>query len=320
MIIGNAISFGLTGYYFKNAENSAEFKSALNQVIRIQTYGTMVTFVLFQVFFRNAPETPPSAVALAPMEKLSHISGMKRYCGNKSLVLLTIAVSLFTGVAFSFGNVLSSIFSPYERNPFDLAMFGMTSLLGGFLGVTVCGMILDKTNAYKRSIQVSIVGCILNFGFLAFVTLTYAPQALFLLAGLITGFCAFAVLPAALGLGVELTFPLQPVLVNGVMFLFIEIANCIVSFLCTAILNVDLADYQESSEALIEGRKKRGETCFILICVLVTISFSCVYFVKEDLKRLNYKIENGGSPTELITDLRESNSCTVTPAFGPIND
>ena len=319
LIIGNAISFGLSGYYFKNAGNSAEFKSALNQVVRIQTISSIAIFVLFQVFFKNAPETPPSAVALAPMEKVSLFSGMKRYCGNKNLVLLTIAVSLFTGVAFSFGNIVSSLFSPYGRDPLDLAMWAMTCMFGGFLGVAVCGMILDKTSAYKRSIQVSILGSMLNLCFMAFITLTYAPQALFLLTGLIMGLFGFAVMPAALGLGIELTFPLQPVFVNGVMFLFIEIGNCIVSFLFTAILDVDLADYQESSEALTQGLKKRVKICFIMIYVLVIISFSCVYFVKEDLKRLNYQLENDGSPTKLVIKLGESNSSARKTARGLIN-
>ena len=165
-------------------------------------------FLFFQVLFRSAPKTPPSAAALAPIEKLNLISGMKKFCGNKSLVLLTFAISLFNGIAFSFGNVVSSIFSAYGRDPFDVAMFAMTSLLGGFLGVTLCGIILDKTSAYKKSIQVNMIACLLNFGFLTMVTINYASQALFILAGLILGFSAFAVLPAALGLGVELTFPL----------------------------------------------------------------------------------------------------------------
>ena len=98
---------------------------------------------------------------------------MKRFCGNKSLVLLTVAASIYIGIAFSFGNVVSGMFSPYGRDPLDVALFAMTSLLGGFLGVTVCGIILDKTSAYKRIIQVNIVSCLINIVFLTTITLNY---------------------------------------------------------------------------------------------------------------------------------------------------
>ena len=179
---------------------------------------------------------------------------MKKFCGNKSLVLLTVALCTSTSIAFSFGNLVSGMFSPYGREPFDVAMWAMTSLLGGFLGITVSGIILDKTSAYKRTIQVNIVACLIILSVLTAVTLTQAPYALFLLTGLFAGLFAFAVLPAVLGLGVEITFPLQPVLVNGVMFLCINIATSIISFGCTAILDVNPANFHEASEALIEER------------------------------------------------------------------
>ena len=83
-----------------------------------------------------------------------------------------MAVSIFTGSVFNFGNVMSGIFSPYGRDPSDVAMIGVTALLGGFIGATVGGIILDKTSAYKKSIQVNILVFLINSGFMIFITLS----------------------------------------------------------------------------------------------------------------------------------------------------
>lgn len=179
------------------------------------------TSLFFQLFFKEAPDEPPSAVAAAPIEKIDLKSGFKMFCSNRSLILLTMAFGCFSGMAYSFGNVVSGLFSPYGRDSYEIAIFGLTCLFGGFVGATTSGIILDKTSAYKRFIQTVIFCAIINVAFLSWVVLSNASRTLFMICGFLLGFCCFSALPATLSLGVELTFPMSPVLVNGVMLMIV---------------------------------------------------------------------------------------------------
>ena len=113
VVLGSAISFLITGHFFKDAESAIEIKASLHKVLILQTcfIASVVTF--FQFVFREKPEVPPSAVALAPVENLSFANGIKEAWKNKSFVLLTVAFSNFVGLYFSLGSFLSNFFNPF---------------------------------------------------------------------------------------------------------------------------------------------------------------------------------------------------------------
>ena len=97
-----------------------------------------------------------------------------------------------------------------------------------------------------------------------------------------------SVMPASLGLSIELTFPMQPALVNGVMQMFFQIQACIQAISYSAIVDVDPNDY-ETEALLTEARRYRIGYVLIPIFLVLVVSFVCMLFVKEDLKRLQYK-------------------------------
>jgi len=152
MVLGNALSCAVTGYFFQDAETADDIKTCLNRVLITQTLIIGPVFLFFQFFFRDRPETPPSTVALAPVEKLSMKIGIKALFGNRSLILLTVSFMAFFGLACCLGTILSGLFNPFGQTPHNLAMFGLIVLFGGFFGACVTGYILDKTSAYKRLI------------------------------------------------------------------------------------------------------------------------------------------------------------------------
>ena len=106
------------------------------------------------VCMRSRPTHPPSAVALAPVEHPGLIAGLKEVCKNKSLFRLTIANAIFIGFVLSLNTFISSIFSPFGYTPYQICMIGVTMLVGGAIGSVITGIILDRTQAYKRVIQV----------------------------------------------------------------------------------------------------------------------------------------------------------------------
>mmetsp|Transcript_35234 Transcript_35234/g.46400 ORF Transcript_35234/g.46400 Transcript_35234/m.46400 type:complete len:126 (-) Transcript_35234:124-501(-) len=116
MVLGNAISFFLTGWFFRSAETPDEIKAALQKALITQTCLVSFGFLFFQVTFRERPTHPPSAVAMAPEEHPSFLVGLKEIWNNKSFCALTITFACFIGLYFSLGNVLSSLFNPIGFN------------------------------------------------------------------------------------------------------------------------------------------------------------------------------------------------------------
>lgn len=103
----------------------------------------------------------------------------------------------------------------------------------------------------------------------------------------ILGMAMISVLPASIGLGVEITFPMQPALVSGVMMMFAQISGCLQSVVYSAIMDVDANDYPTEQE-LNDVRHRRIIDTVLISFLFLLITLLGVFCVKEDLKRLRY--------------------------------
>lgn len=105
-----------------------------------------------------------------------------------------------------------------------MAIIGVIMLLAGVFGATITGIVLDKTAAFKRLITISILVFLLTFALFCYSVLADCSHILTFVLMFPFGFSLVSIMPASLGLGVELTFPkIEPVLVNGMMLLFAQI-------------------------------------------------------------------------------------------------
>ena len=216
---------------------------------------------------------------------------MKEACKNRSLLCLTLGFSTFIGLYFSLGNVMSAMFNPFDITPFEVAVIGLIMLGSGMLGAAVSGMILDKTSAYKILLIICSVIAMIAMCFIAYSMMHFASNAIIRFLMFWLGISMVSVLPAGLGLGIELTFPLAPPLVNGMMMMFAQINGFVQSFTYSAIMDIDPANY-DTAEDLLAERQIRSKYCLIpILCVLV-IAWICFMFVTEDLKRTRYAHDN----------------------------
>ena len=287
MILGNALSYFLTGFFFQKAENHQEIKDSVHTVLVVQTSVVLGVVLFFLATFRNRPVAPPSAVALAPYEPLDLKRGLKEICGNNSLLLLTITFSSFVGCYFSLGSIMSSLFYPIGFTPLDVASIGLIMLVSGVIGAAFTGWFLDKTAAYKKLILFLIASSALLFSGVAIQMFGDQSLNMIRVYMVFAGATMVSVLPAGLGLSIELTFPLQPALVNGVMQMLFQVQACIQSVSYSAIVDVDPFNYS-SEEELTEARRYRIAYVMIPIFSVFLVSFICMAFVKEDLKRVKY--------------------------------
>ena len=124
-------------------------------------------------------------------------------------MLLCLSFALMFGFYISFGNLISSIFTPFGLSSHDISMVGLYLLLSGILGAVIVGAWVDRTGTYKAT---TLVLCIANIVFLTIVNqilyhLDYS-FTLFMIACILMGFSSVAYIPLSLGFAAELTFPL----------------------------------------------------------------------------------------------------------------
>ena len=107
------------------------------------------------------------------------------------------------------------------------------------------------------------------------------------------GFSAVSFIPVTLGFGAELTFPLQPALVNGSLMLAGQLLAFFQCLFFAFLMDVNPIgpDGEEipADEHLLMVQDKVWWTVAAM-CMVTSVAFFFAMFIKEDLKRLNYSI------------------------------
>lgn len=211
---------------------------------------------------------------------------------NTSFMLLCLGFALMFGFYVSLGNLISSVFSPFGLSPKEISMVGLYLLLSGIVGAIVIGALVDRTGAYKST---TIVLSLLNCIFLTVVNQTVYhidySYALFLVSLLLMGFSSVSYIPLSMSFAAELTFPMQPALINGAMLLAGQASAFIQSLLYAFSMDVKTTDKDGvpvPDDILLHRQQDRvWWTIFIMIGVTV-VSLLLAVFIKEDLRRLRY--------------------------------
>ena len=145
-------------------------------------------------------------------------------------------------------------------------------------------IIVDRTAKYKV-VHVGLLSCSVTMAFMTIYALNLGDKLFLTICIMLFGVFGVAVRPVTLSYGIELTFPMQPASTNGLMCFFANISALIVSCIVTI-----LADGgQTSSEIDEEVRKDRVLIAMRLLASLLGIALLAAVFIKEDLRRLNYK-------------------------------
>ena len=120
---------------------------------------------------------------------------------------------------------MSNVFTPIKFSPTELASLGLILLFTGIAGAVTVGILIDKTGWYKRTMNTIGFAVLTVSGMILTSLIVFHEQKfpIFILFGLL-GFCAIGFVPLCLSYGAELTFPLQPPLINGTMTLIGSVA------------------------------------------------------------------------------------------------
>lgn len=238
----------------------------------IVTIGT----VPLLIFAREKPPTPPSESASRKQEEFNFRKEIRVLASNKSYLLLCVSFTTLYGVYTAVGAVVSALTKPYGFSPTHNAIFGGTFILSGVTGSFVVSMILDKTQKFKRIINIIGFCSILSI-IAGYFTLPTGNVALFSINLVFVGASVIPVIPVSYAFAVELTYPCPEAMSNGMMILPSQIFGAALGVLAGIICEMP-ADPKDGPLYTL--------TLFIASAI---VSFVCSFFIKEELRRLKPK-------------------------------
>ena len=274
----------------------------------------IIGWVLFNLMIAEKPETPPSAVATVPYEALDFRRSFRALCKNPNFLLLGISFALPFGSVLAIGALMSNLLDPFGYSPAELSTLALLMLGSGVVGAVLAGALIDRTGLYKTLSHI-ILFLTMFCGVMLVVTLKYFGSNENLLAGWcqLLGFVSTGYIPLALSYGAELTFPLQPALVNGTLTLLGSGAAFTLSLAGAYMNHEGNNDHLMDPDELAEVKKQRSLVVLSMLAVGSRVAFILSFIIKEDLRRLRYKEKYPNLPDLGKINEVEEPAATPTP-------
>lgn len=216
---------------------------------------------------------------------------MKKLLRNYSYIFQVISFTFLYGIYTSVGAVVSYITEPYYDAIYNSLFAGAFLILGVFASFFV-GMYLDKTKAYKKIIVLCTIGSMVFIG-LSIFTLPYGNVALFTFTIGVVGIFVVPIIPVSYAFAVELTYPIDETVSNGMMLMVSQIFGTLLGLFATVICT----SFDKGSVYTIG-----------LFFISSIIAFCFSIFIKEELKiskKNNFNIGNR-SPNDISVSLDQS--------------
>ena len=123
------------------------------------------------------------------------------------------------GVYLAFGVVLGPIFAAFDFGPSATSFLGDGIVLTGVLASFGVGFLLKKYRCYKWMLIICCWGTCLSF-FIVIFSLYSNNETLVVINMLFVGFFMIPIIAISLNFSSELTFPMEPTVITGVLLLF----------------------------------------------------------------------------------------------------
>jgi len=175
---------------------------------------TTVLFIVIVIAFKSQPLTPPSRAQELirmgqddPDANVDYLASIKRLMTNRGYVLLLITYGLNVGVFYAISTLLNTvIMSHFENAEADAGRIGLAIVISGMAGSMCCGLILDKTHAFKMTTLVVYLMSFIGMIIYTFTMRCGYIQVVYCTACLL-GFFMTGYLPLGFEFAAEITFP-----------------------------------------------------------------------------------------------------------------
>ena len=194
-----------------------------NLEITLLIYGilSLISGILFIIFVKNEPPTPPSKEEIR--EKVLMGKGLKSLFKNKSFIILFVTFFFGLGIFNFITSYIELILSPRGFDATDAGIIGGLLLIGGIVGCVVMSALSDKYQKRKLLLIVSIIIASLSLFIITFT----ADAILLYLFNFLLGFGILSAGPVALEYAVDLTKPVPEATSNGMLMMVGQIGGII---------------------------------------------------------------------------------------------
>ncbi|CAO3619452.1 unnamed protein product [Mucor hiemalis] len=228
------------------------------------------------VFIPKKPKTPPSYSASSKNKfALTFGQSLRELALNWNFLIIMVAFGILCGLASALTSLLTQIVSPYNIGVDDAGYLGAAFIVAGLVGAILTGIFIDKTGRHKLVIKiyVPIIGALYLAFF--FVVKTGDYSAIMAICVLL-GFFTFSLLPVALELSVESSYPISESISSSLLWMCSQVLGLIILAVMDALRNPD-------------GKYTRG--LIFVVCVAFPLSiFTTIY--NSPNKRLEYEDRN----------------------------
>ncbi len=175
--------------------------------------GSLVAAVLFIIFAREHPATPPGPAELE--ERALMFDGLKQILKNKNFILLMSVFFIGLGVFNSVTTWIEDIISPRGFTATQAGTAGGLMIVGGIIGAVILPTLSDKYRKRVPFILIGLAGTIPGL-----LGITYATTSTLLYsASFALGFFLLSAGPIGFQYGAEIGRPTPEGTSNGLLFL-----------------------------------------------------------------------------------------------------
>ncbi|MFX1555111.1 MAG: MFS transporter [Promethearchaeota archaeon] len=180
---------------------------------------SLITMILFVVFVKDKPSTPPSRDVIE--EKVLMSEGLRKLFTNKHFIMLFILFFLGLGIFNTITTYIEGIVEPRGYDTDFAGILGALMLLGGIVGCVIMSTLSDKFKKRKILLIISI--------FIATVSLfmiTFTEEKIMLITyGFLLGFGLLSAGPVGLEYAVDITKPVPEASSTGMLMMVGQIGG-----------------------------------------------------------------------------------------------
>eukprot|EP00053_Salpingoeca_punica_P019830 m.203080 g.203080 ORF g.203080 m.203080 type:complete len:454 (-) comp17732_c0_seq2:334-1695(-) len=244
-----------------------------------------LAFVFAFLFMRDRPPTPPSPSASHGTNDFA--KDFKALFTNPQYLLLFFAFGIGVAAINSFTTLTGQIVNAQGYSDDEAGYFGAFMIGCGLVGAVVAGLFVDKTHRFRDCIKVQFIGATASF--MMFVLVNKPGNfGLLLTASGLTGFFAFGILPVALELSVECSYPVSEGSSAGYLWLNGQALGIVTTFSMNAFADHAKKNYYPDPEdkTQMKGYADMTDASWFMVACAAVSTLLILGFTSEYRRRI----------------------------------
>jgi len=285
--IGIALGFFVPPLLVPDSNDPKVVQTHLRLLFIITTVASTILFILVFLTFKKLPPTPPSrsqqAYLLLEHNNEPYLQSVKYLLTNLPSVLLILSYGINAGGFYAISTLLNTeIISFFKNGSVIAGRVGLILVIAGVFGSIICGLILDKTKAYKKT---TVVIYLSSLTAMIIYTATLGIDNIYILyaSSVFLGFTMTAFLPVGFEFAAEITYPISEGTSSGLLNASGQIFGII--------LTIGMREIASYSDILNAN---------ILLCSALLIGTFLTVCVKETLRRSHANEDDAPTETRLL--------------------